>query len=53
MNKLSNVLPMLIEIILFLRFHKGDHVVIESRNDTHSRFVISFVIMANATLSVK
>ena len=25
----------------FLRFHKGDHVLIESRNDTHSRYVYS------------
>ena len=25
----------------FSRFHKGDHVLIESRNDTHSRYVYS------------
>ena len=30
----------------FLRFHKGDHVLIESKSDIHSRYVYSsFLLM--------
>ena len=29
----------------FLRFHKGDHVLIESRNDTHSRLCLQLMFL--------